>query len=288
MRRVYALLIFVFSLAASYSSRAQLFFRATEYGASAGGSVYFGDLNDHYGFQFIRPAVGAFARLHMNQFIALKLVANYTKVGYSDSYNSNAYEKERNLSFESTVAEAAIQAEFNFFRFATGDADHRFTPYLTGGIGAFYYNPYTYYQGSKYYLRPVGTEGQFAGYPDRKYGSVSMCVPIGVGIKYWLTPGMNFSFEIADRLTFTDYLDDVSSTYVGASKFPSGGTTNPNYILQDRSLEINPNSPLGRAGKQRGNSSSYDQYMMAEISLSFQFKTYRCPAYMNKGLIKAD
>jgi hypothetical protein len=285
MRKLVHAILFLVALSLGSTARAQLFFTGTEYGVSAGATQYFGDLNDNYGFKFVRPAFGVFLRDQLNPYIALKATLNYTQVGYDDKYNSDPWEKDRNLNFKSSIIELLVAGEFNFFKFSTGDFEHRFTPYLTIGAGAFYYNPYTTFRGKKYYLRPMGTEGQFVGYADRKYGSVAACFPIGAGVKWWIRPGVNFGFEIADRLTLTDYLDDVSATYVGASKFPNNPSNpNPAYYLQDRSIETNPNSTLGQAGKQRGNTSSYDQYMMAQISLSFQFQTYRCPNYLKRGI----
>jgi hypothetical protein len=255
---------------------AQRYFTTLEAGISMGGSQYFGDLNDHYGFKTINPAGGIYARQRLNSYIAIKASAYYTQVGYDDKYNSDAFEKERNLNFKSDIAELSVQAEFNFFAFITGDKLHRFTPYLTGGIGAFYYNPYTTYQGEKVYLRPLGTEGQNAGQGGRKYSDLSPCFPIGAGVKWWLKGGVNLSFEIADRLTTTDYLDDVSSTYVGINSFPPGSVA---AALQDRSTENgNSATALGRPGKQRGNTSSYDQYLMAVVSISFNFTSYKCPS----------
>jgi hypothetical protein len=205
-------------------------------------------------------------------------------VGYDDKYNSSQYKKQRNLNFKSDVIEATFQAEFNFFRFTTGDNYTRFTPYLTLGAGAFYYNPFTTYNGTKYYLRPLGTEGQYIGYSDRKYSNISPCFPIGVGVKVWIKGGLNLTFEVADRLTTTDYLDDVSTTYVGDHTFPWTATTE--RALQDRSVELNPTTPLGRPGKQRGNTSSYDQYLIAQVSMSWHFTTYRCPSSLNADFIR--
>lgn len=268
-------------------ANAQMFFAGTEYGIVAGGSQYFGDLNDNYGFKTIHPAGGAFIRLPFNPYISLRTSVNYTMVGYDDKLSSDPYNKQRNLNFKSNIIEGVAQFEFNFFRFATGENGSRFTPYLTGGIGVFYYNPYTYYNGIKYNLNAIGTEGQHVGYNDRNYKPVAVCFPIGAGIKYWVKPGINLGFEISDRLTTTDYLDDVSSTYVGANKFPSDPKfPTPAYVLQDRSVELDPNNPLGRAGKQRGNSSTKDQYLMFVINLSFQLKVYRCPGYLTKGFMR--
>jgi hypothetical protein len=269
-----------------HAGKGQNFYSGSEYGVTVGASQYFGDLNDEYGFKFIRPAVGGFVRVHLNPYISAKGSINYTRVGYNDKFSSNPYNVRRNLNFQSDVYEAVLQAEFNFFRFSTGENGNRWTPYLTGGIGAFYYNPFSDFAGRRQYLRPLGTEGQNAGFDDRKYSKISMCFPVGVGFKYWLRPGLNFGVELADRLTTTDYLDDVSTTYVGGSYFPNDDPVNPNpaFVLQDRSIEIEPNNPLGRPGKQRGNESTKDQYMMLLFHLSFQLKVYKCPAYINRAI----
>ncbi len=261
----------------------QSYYTSTEYGFSVGLSQYFGDLNDSYGLKTLNPVYGITLKKHLNQFISMKIIGNMTHVGYSDAYNSNLYEKMRNLSFESNIVEGILQAEFNFFRFATGDPYYRFTPYLTGGIGAFYYKPYTFYNGSQYDLQPLGTEGQNAGY-GRKYDQYALCFPIGIGVKFWLLGGLNISLEIADRLTSTDYLDDVSNTYIGVNNFPANSVASK---IQDRSLEINGNkTALGRPSKQRGNSSTNDQYMVGVLSLSWHFKTYKCPANLNDDMIR--
>ncbi len=287
MRKVFGIVFLMTFLLNSSKMNAQSYFTANELGVSIGASQYFGDLNEHYGFQTVAPAYGLYARRRMNSYIALKLSGNYTVVGYDDKYNTIPFEVARNLNFKSKVIELSLQAEFNFFRFITGDRSFRFTPYLTGGIGGFYYNPYTTYNGRTYDLRPLGTEGQNAGYSNRKYSNFAVCFPIGAGVKYWLRPGVNLSFEIADRVTLTDYLDDVSSTYVGSDLFPRNTIANPAKALQDRSVEIPGNTTLGRAGKQRGNASSSDQYLMAVFSISFNFTTYKCPAFMSRELIKS-
>ncbi|MBA3828829.1 MAG: hypothetical protein H0X33_07820 [Taibaiella sp.] len=277
MRRP-AVIILILILATAFSAKAQLFYTGTEYGISLGGSQYFGDLNDNYGFKFVRPAGGVFIRYHITPYISLKGTVNYTRIGYDDKLSSDPFAQRRNLNFQSDIVEGIAQAEFNFFRFATGEGGSRFTPYLTGGIGVSYYNPYTTLNGSKYYLRALGTEGQ--NLSGKRYGSFTACFPIGFGVKYWALPGYNIGFEIADRLTTTDYLDDVSTTYIGADKFPTSVTNpNPAYYLQDRSVEKTPGEPLGRTGKQRGNASTFDQYLMFMVNFSFQLKTYKCPGY---------
>lgn len=261
---------------------AQQFYTQMEYGLQLGASGYFGDLNPNYGIHYVMPAGGAYVRYNFNPYISLRAVLNYTKVGADDAYSNNDYQKQRNLRFRSDIVEIALLSEFNFFRFDTGDPRHRFTPYLTGGIGTFYYNPYTHYNGIRYNLRTLGTEGQNTPeYADRKYNTLNVCIPIGAGIKYWIRPGVNFGFEIVNRVTFTDYMDDVSNTYIGSDRF--GGNPmhpSPAAALQDPSLTVE-GKKLGRAGKQRGDNATKDQYLMVQFSLSFQLKTYKCPSNRN-------
>jgi hypothetical protein len=271
MRRIAAILIIISALICSKYANAQTFFTGTEYGIALGGSQYFGDLNENYGFKSIRPAVGAFTRFHLNPFISTRLSVNITQIGYDDKLSTNVFNKTRNLNFQSNIYEGCIQTEFNFFRFATGELKSRFTPYLTGGIGIFYFDPYTSYGGTKYYLRSYSTEGKY-------YSNLSLCFPVGAGFKYWIRPGFNFGMEITDRLTVTDYMDDVSGIYLGSSSFEDPIAN----ALQDRSVEISSET-YGRAGKQRGNSATKDQYMMLMINLSFQLKTYKCPSWIKEG-----
>jgi hypothetical protein len=196
-------------------------------------------------------------------------------VGYSDIYSKNDYQKTRNLSFNSNIWEVALQGDFNFFKFIPTDPDYAFTPYITLGIGLFTYDPYAYTNGKKEFLRPLGTEGQLIGYKGRKpYNTLAMCIPLGVGFKYNLSEKFNFSFEVAHRFTTTDYLDDVSTTYVGVNKFLPLSTAS---LLQDRSIEIDKDNPLGVEGRQRGWSKQRDQYIIAEIGITYNISTYRCP-----------
>ena len=200
-------------------------------------------------------------------------------MGYSDKYSKNEFQKTRNLSFNTNIWELAVQGDFNFFKFIPQSLDHLFTPYVTLGIGLFSYDPYAYLNGQKEFLRPLGTEGQNSGYLGRKeYSTMSYCIPFGVGIKYNLSEKINISFEVAHRFTGTDYIDDVSTTYAGKANFPPvNGVPSVAGLLQDRSYEIDPNFELGIQGRQRGFSKQKDQYVIAEVGLSFNISTYRCP-----------
>jgi len=252
-----------------------------EFGIAAGAAHYFGDLNPD--FHLNRPKIefGVFFRKQFGNYIALRISGSFAQLGYSDVYNTqNEFMNKRNLSFNTNIWELALMGDFNFFRFVPGDYRYRFTPYITLGVGTFSYDPYAYYQGQKVYLRPLGTEGQgSAAYPKRKpYGTMAACFPLGVGVKYNLNPKMNIGFEIVYRFTTTDYIDDVSTTYAGPAAFPPLPDGQPSLagLLQDRSYETG--TPIGIAGRQRGYSNQNDSYVFAQLMLSINITSYRCPS----------
>lgn len=252
-----------------------------EFGLSAGAAHYFGDLNTRAKINRPKIAVGAFFRKQFGNYIGLRVGVHFAQLGYSDKYNThNEFMRRRNLSFNTNIFELAVQGDFNFFKFVPGDPYHSFTPYVTLGVGVFSYDPYAYLNGQKIFLRPLGTEGQgLADSLNRKpYNTMAICFPLGVGIKYALTDRMNIGFEIAYRFTTADYIDDVSTTYVGADKFPllPDGSASPARLLQDRSYETGP-EVIGTAGRQRGFANQKDHYVFAEVTLSFNLTSYRCP-----------
>ncbi|RYZ33352.1 MAG: hypothetical protein EOP49_36020 [Sphingobacteriales bacterium] len=251
-----------------------------EIGLSLGASHYFGDLNTQARLNRPKLAVGAFFRKQFGNYVGLRVSAHYTQLGYSDIYTKdNDYQRRRNLSFNSNIFELAVQGDFNFFKFLPGDPYHAFTPYVTIGAGVFSYDPYAYLNNQKIFLRSLGTEGQGnAAYPERKpYNTMAFAFPLGVGVKYAINDRINVGAEVTHRFTTTDYLDDVSTTYVGADKFPllPDGTPSQARLLQDRSYETG--EIIGLEGRQRGFSKQKDQYIIAEIFVSFNISSYRCP-----------
>lgn len=275
--------IFVITTLLGNTIAQEVYEQLGEFGVTGGVAHYFGDINTRAGINRPKPAVGIFFKKQFNNYLGVRVSAHYAQVGYSDTYSKSDFQKRRNLSFNSDIFELAVSGDFNFFKFVPGDPYYAFTPYVTIGVGAFSYNPYAYYQGKKVFLRPLGTEGQNISYVDPStgkkrtpYGSMAVCFPIGAGIKYNLSHNVNLSFQIAHRLTLTDYLDDVSTTFVGEDKFPLlNGQKSTAGIFQDRSNETG--DIIGLEGRQRGFSKQKDQYIIAEIGISFSISTYKCP-----------
>ncbi len=254
--------------------------QAGEFGVGIGAGHYFGDLNTRSNLNRPKIAATAFYRKNFGNYIAGRLGVSFAQLGYSDIFNQhNKYMFSRNLSFNSRVWEISLQGDFNFFRFMPGEPEYSFTPYITLGAGLFSYDPYAYFQGEKVFLRPLGTEGQGSTlYPDRKaYGTTAISIPFGGGIKYAISDRINISLEVLHRFTNTDYLDDVSKTYVDPAAFPLNADGSPSlgFLMSDRSFELGDR--VGIPGRQRGNSRQKDQFVTAMLHLSFNLQTYRCP-----------
>lgn len=131
---------------------------------------------------------------------------------------------QRNLSFKSSVLEGYVALEIYptvFFERYDGLAK-KLRPYGIIGYGMFKFNPKAKdVDGRWVELKPLRLEGQgMAEYPDRKeYKLIQKEIPMGVGLKYYLSESMYVGFEIVHRQCFTDYLDDVSTGYIDPIHF---------------------------------------------------------------------
>ena len=100
------------------------------------------------------------------------------------------------------------------------------------------------------------------GKPD-KYALTQVNIPFGGGFKFQLFDNIELGFELVPRLTFTDYLDDVSTTYPNLEALAqSSGQLAAD--LSERSLD-------GRysEGQIRGNPGSNDSYFVTAFTLKY-------------------
>jgi hypothetical protein len=124
---------------------------------------------------------------------------------------------ERNLNFRSPIREISLVGEVHvaeLFRGYDREAG-RFSPYLLGGVSWFSFYPRAYTANGWVDLPPLRLEGQgFREYPDRPvYRTNAFSVPLGVGVKYDVSPKLTLRFEVNKRTALGyhgDYIDDVS------------------------------------------------------------------------------
>jgi hypothetical protein len=290
-----------------------------EVGLGIGPLVFLGDLGGNYGtgttfvkdvnFSTINLAKGLFVAYHPTEWLGFRLAINQGRVeGYDSLINDKGggaeHRKRRNLQFRSNIWEAYAAVEFYptvFFEQYDG-LQGKLRPYGVIGVGAFKFNP----QG-KYYapngdatwvdLQPLRTEGQgMAEYPGRKpYSLMSLEIPMGVGVKYYLKENFYIGFEIMHRKSFTDYVDDVSTTYIDNALF--GQYLNPQQAAMANQLYFRENyTPYGTtsrtppSGEQRGNPGNNDSFFSSIFRLGWRLgdnnseggraaRQMRCPTF---------
>jgi hypothetical protein len=219
--------------------------------------------------------------------VALRLEGTYGQVKAYDSIlkkvkASTTGRYERNLSFRSTITEFMAVLELHplfMFRKYEDDAGSievpRFSPYIVAGVGYFSFNPQAKLLNQWVDLQPLRTEGQgFAEYPDKKpYKLQQINIPVGLGVKYELSPMLNLRAEYVYRTLSTDYLDDVSTTYIDQNLFANYLTGNKltNALqLHDRKYELDPTSITAEGGG-RGNPKNNDAYFTFNLKIGLIF-----------------
>lgn len=191
----------------------------------------------------------------------------------------------RNLNFQSLIYEFYSAIEFNFLKVFSRKKEFAVHPYFVLGAGVFHFNPYTYYQGNKVYLQPVGTEGQgLPGYA-KNYSLTAFCVPVGAGFRFHISPHLSMCFELINRYTNTDFIDDVSGQYPDAKVIIANKAPGPAHLtiqLSDRRSEIDPNkAPLSLPGAYRGNPKQKDTYInIAALSFYYNIGTFENKQYL--------
>ena len=235
---------------------------------------YIGDLNNQSALGMPDVAYGVGVRTSLDNRWAVRYEAT------KGSVHSGDYLELRNLSFRSDIYEASVLFEFSFWNFGNGATDKTWAFYLFGGLGAFYFDPmgsYTDGEGNLQWVRlqPLHTEGQASiEYPDRKpYRQIQMAVPFGIGIKTRLSKAFTLNIDYGFRKTWTDYLDDVSTTYVGANVL-SQNAADPEIavMMGDRSSEV-VEGYVNAPGIKRGDDSLKDWYACLHLSLGISLET---------------
>jgi len=233
--------ITLISVVASLNTEAQMKY---EIGLNVGPSNFLGDLGGTEGkgqtflkdnnWSMTKVMKGVFFSVVPSEYVNFRASLNFGRLEGDDAIISpkgglEEARKNRNQDFRSSLIEFYAAAEIYplvFLEEDPNDVWHKFRPYGLLGVGVFKFNPKGSYapsggQEQWVELKPLRTEGQgMPNYPTRKeYSLTQLNIPYGVGLKYFFSEKVNLSFEIVNRLTFTDYIDDVSTTYIADADF---------------------------------------------------------------------
>lgn len=253
-----------------------------ETGVFLGGGIYSGDLSHKIiHLNESHPAVGIFVATPLNNYLHMQVSTKFTTLTGNDDNATKPAFQARNLDFTSKLFEAGLV--FDFFVMGFNPLRNKyFSPYLLAGINYFHFNPTTEFNGEVYELQPLGTEGQgTSAFPEREpYKLHEISVPVGAGIKYAVTNRINIGLELVANKTFTDYLDDVSTTYVDAATLVAENGV-MSFELSNRTDEYLQSEPLPYDETHpRGNPEYKDWYGFMGITISYNFIPEK---YRNQG-----
>jgi hypothetical protein len=267
---------------------------------------------------FTRPGFGAEAGYLFMPNLALRGSFNWGRLTGNDATADLNSEEDapryyRNLSFRNDIWELNVGAKIFIFPEMNGPSFRRqfnFFAYL--GVGAISHSPkgqvpeYDYQTfgidaasngaptlpqaGEWVSLRDLGTEGQLLDGGTGVYSTLRFMANVSIGASLRLPSNFNAEVEIGLRSAFTDYLDDVSTTYVDYARFDN----DLSRIMADRGAErvevrSGDNRPVdneivtldggqyhtagliggGIEGARRGNPDQNDYYLMTQIRLVY-------------------
>lgn len=248
-------------------------------GMGIGGANYLGEIGgkDKAAQDFVndlvinqtRPAITGFVRYKASPTLYFKGSLTGLRIQGSDNLSTNPGRVARNLHFRNDIAEIATTAEINYYQLNDVGRSRRyridFRSYFFFGLAGYYHNPKASLDGEWIALNPLRTEGQVKPYSRFQIG-----IPMGMGFYYTIKKRHRFGWEFGWRKTFTDYLDDISTSYASAEELNHDPVA---IALANRRNELNdaslPHYSNYEPGNKRGDPSDNDNYFVSTVSYSY-------------------
>lgn len=192
---------------------------------------------------------------------------NYIRLYGNDKYSDEKNRRDRNLSVMTNMYACELRLYYAPFQ------NRNIRVYT--GVGGFIFDPTARYDGKVYHLRKLGTEGQLLDGGKNAYSKFSYSIPLGMQVKVGSLSRGDYEFwiDLCLHKCFTDYLDDVSSTYAdNNSIMAQNGVVAAK--LADRSHSDIPG--FSSKGAIRGDKNYKDNYscLMFTIKRAVHFKSW--------------
>jgi hypothetical protein len=282
-----------------------------------GAANFLGELGgrDQVGSDFIwdletkvfKPALTIGLRYNTSRNTALRAQLSYAVLAGDDALTSEKFRSNRNLHFRSALFELSVIGEYVFYTMRPG---HRYNLagvrgmkpkaaniYAFLGVAGIRFNPQAKLGETWYDLQPLGTEGQNLEGEGNGYSRFSVSVPLGVGYRWRVAnDDMMLGVEIGHRITFTDYIDDVSTVYYDQEELSNQPDLSPEDNLfaayfADPSLgyyidENGEQAPLNSTatGAQRGDDTDNDAFLFIQATVQYKLgkKQYKRRRFTTK------
>jgi hypothetical protein len=184
--------------------------------------------------------------------------------------------RSRGLSFVSNNLELSASTTLSLFPMPTRFTQRKFiNPYVMVGVGVLLFDPraevpeYLRNQAGDT-LRAVPRAGemvslrQFQTERPNTYGRFALVIPVGAGVRVKVTEFLDITAQVSNRITFTDYLDDVSGRgYPSLDQFDWQNS-------DQEAIAAALSDPNGTSRDDvRGNPESDDYYMIFNVKAEF-------------------
>jgi hypothetical protein len=202
---------------------------------------------------------------------------NYGSVTAADSVLKNiggdaVYRYQRNLHFRSKILEATVLGILypsGFFRF---ESPPKIAPYLFLGLGIFHFDPKAFLLDEWTALAPLRSEGID---PSTYYNRWQSNLILGFGGSYEINARFSTMIEWSYRFLHTDYLDDVSTTFI----IPDIGNRTEEQTKKLLALyalsSVRPGPDVSKPGAIRGNPSNKDSYFSLRVGFCWTINRER-------------
>ncbi|MBP9069193.1 MAG: hypothetical protein KBG47_06780 [Bacteroidia bacterium] len=211
----------------------------------------------------------------------------YLKVKGDDKLTLEKFRNNRNLNFKSNIFELSARFELVYMHNNVGNRyaikrtfkqrkkTNSYDLSLFFGAGVFYFNPKGKDAvGVWHLLKPLHTEGQGLPNGAKQYKNYSVCIPLGVSYRYYIERQWSVGIEFSFMKTFTDYIDDVSTTYYDPQALKQAyGALSQKMADPNKGFIDGFSSPnADGSGAQRGDIEK-DSYMSLQLTVGHLIKS---------------
>jgi hypothetical protein len=236
-----------------------------------------------------KTAFGLGYRYKLDTWINVTTKFNYLIVKGDDALTQEPFRNNRNLNFKSNIFELSGRVEIGYESKKSGNRygikktlnrRHKANThaiFVFAGVGGFYYNPKGRAPNGKYVkLMPLRTEGQGLDGGPKKYTNYSVCIPLGLFYKCTINKQWSVGVEVAWRKTFTDYIDDVGTSYYDSTALATNfGPLSATMADPSKGIIFGATSPdASGVAAQRGDRQK-DSYVSLEITVGYIIKQKR-------------
>ncbi|MDH5475490.1 MAG: hypothetical protein OEX22_07365 [Cyclobacteriaceae bacterium] len=231
-----------------------------------GTSTYYGELSNDNDYMDAKPNLNFGLQYFVTNRIGIRTEITWFQLSGNDKEADSEGRVLRNLSFISNNYEINVEGLVNLM--PKGQRYYQRKPinfYGFVGFGMMFFNPKAEAPstvneaGKKVALHPLKTEGV-------AYNRFVPIIPFGLGGKMKVSPFLNIVIEGGFRKTFTDYLDDASTTF----QDPASLESDLARAMADRTQEIPGDIiPPRQEGDIRGNPGKKDSYFIANIKVEY-------------------